>query len=156
MADSSNWLSLVCGRGSGNSGNAQSNYVGFRILSGGGISFGGNSSSIIFGNSSSVGDISLGGSSNGVDGGVIDTRNGMGINISGAGGSGHGGSGGFFVDNGSGHGSSHLANNISKSSSYTRISLGLGYMSIIILICFTHFMLSVGLNVYVFMVYAIL
>jgi hypothetical protein len=42
----------------------------------------------------------------------------MGINISdGASGSGHGGSGGFFVDNGSGHGSSHLANNIGKSSS---------------------------------------
>jgi hypothetical protein len=129
MVGSSNWISLVHGRGRGNSSNTQSNCVGFRILSGGGISFGGNSSNIILGNSSSVGHIFLGGSSNGVDGGVIGTMNGMGINFSdGASGSGHGGSGGLFVDNGSGLGSSHLANDISKSSSYIRTSLGLGYM----------------------------
>jgi hypothetical protein len=91
MVGPSNWLSLAHGSESGNNGNTQSNYVGFRISSDGGLSFGGSSSD-------------------------IDD------------------SGGFVVDDGRGHGSSHLANNISKSSSHRRTSLALGYMSISFLI----------------------
>jgi hypothetical protein len=87
MGGPSNWLSLAHGSESGNNGNTRSNYVGFRISSDGGISFGGSSS------------------------GIDD-------------------SGGFVVDDGRGHGSSHLANNTSKSSSHIRTPLGLGYMSI--------------------------
>jgi hypothetical protein len=135
MVSPFNWTSLAHRSENGNNVNTQSNYVGFRISSDGGLSFGGGSSSIAFGNSSGAEYFSFGGSSNDVDDGVIGAKDGMGINISyGVGGTGHGGSGGFFVDNGSGHGSSHLANNISKSSSYIRTSLGLGYMSISFLI----------------------
>jgi hypothetical protein len=88
----SNWTSLADGSGSGSNNIAQSNYVGFRISSDGGLSFGSNS--------------------NGVDGGARGHGNCMDGGIgSGVGVSGHEW---FFADKGSGHGSSPPTKDITK------------------------------------------
>jgi hypothetical protein len=108
MVSPFNWTSLAHRSENGNNVNTQSNYVGFRISSDGGLSFGGGSSGTAFGNSGGIDNIMLGGSSNGVDRGVSGDGNFSGSGMgSGVGGSGHEW---FFGGEGSGHGSSRPDN----------------------------------------------
>jgi hypothetical protein len=115
-------------------GRAHSKYVGFVLLSGGGISFEGSSSSV---------DGGFGGNPSGNDGGMNNMRNDIDYGV---GESGHGGSGGFIANVGNEHGSSCPTNNISKPSSHIRTSLGFRIFFSYIFIQYIQLMLCIGLN----------